>query len=179
MQVMAGVPQGSVLGPVLWDITYDQVLRRHVEEGCRTICFADDTLIVSGAENANTAVARANIQTGLVLNRIRRLGLEVAPQKTEVVCFPGINKIGRVLSIDIDGVWVEAKGSMKYLRVILDDRLTFGPYLDYVESKVAAVSRSLYRITPNLRGPREGRRRLYGSVVLSVILYASPVGVMQ
>lgn len=78
MKVTADVPQGSVLGPVLWDITYDQILQGGTEEDCRVICFADDTLIM-GARDVNTAIARANIQTGLVLNRIRRLGLEVTP----------------------------------------------------------------------------------------------------
>lgn len=92
-----------------------------------------------------------------------------------MVCFPGRNKIDCALSLDVDGVSIETKRSMRYLGVILDDRLSFGVHLDYVEGKVASVSRVLCRVTPNLRGPRESRRRLYGGVVLSVILYAAPI----
>lgn len=64
---------------------------------------------------------------------------------------------------------------MKYLGVILDDRLTFRPHLEYMENKVGTVTRTLHRITPNLRGPGEKRRRLYANIVLSVALYAAPI----
>ncbi|KMQ91059.1 reverse transcriptase [Lasius niger] len=42
-EVRAGVPQGSVLGPLLWNIAFDSVLRLDAEEGCHTVCYADDT----------------------------------------------------------------------------------------------------------------------------------------
>lgn len=169
----AGVPQGSVLGPVLWDIAYDRVLREGTEEGCRVLCFADDTLVMAGAEDVTVVVGRANIQTSLVISRIKRLGLEVAPHKTEVVCFSDRTRIERPLEIEVDGVKVDVKKSMRYLGVILDNKLSFGMHLDYVEKKVASISRALCRITLNLRGPRESRKKLYGGVILSVILYAA------
>lgn len=174
-QMLAGVPQGSVLGPMLWNIAFDEVLRGSLEEGCRIICYADDTLVLACADRVDAAVARANIQTGLVLNRIQRLGLTVAAHKTETVCFPGKRKLDRSPTLDIGGVPVLAGSTMKYLGMVLDNRLTFRPHLEATEKKVGAVSRALCRITPNLRGPREVRRRLYANVILSVALYAAPV----
>jgi len=88
---------------LLWNIAYDEILRREVEDGCRTICYADDTLVLATADEVNVAMARANVQTCLILNRIKRLGLVVAAQKTEVVCFPGRNKLPRPPVLDING----------------------------------------------------------------------------
>lgn len=173
--MIAGVPQGSVLGPTLWNIAYDVILRGLMEDGCRVLCYADDTLVLAEAEEVSVAIARANVQTGLVLSNIKRLGLEIAVQKTEIVCFVGRRKLDRLPVLEIDGVRIESKRQMKYLGVILDDKLSYVPHLDYLEGRVSKVVRAIYRITPNLRGSSERRKRLYANIVLAVIMYASPV----
>lgn len=173
--MLAGVPQGSVLGPILWNITYDEVLTGICEKDCRTIGYADDTLVLSEADKINEAVARANIQTGLILNKIKRLGLTIAAQKTEVLYFMGKQRMVRTPVIDVEGTQVMAGKRMKYLGVILDDRMSFSPHLEYIENKVGTVTRTLHRIIPNLRGPGEGRRRLYANIIFSVALYAAPI----
>jgi hypothetical protein len=42
------VPQGSVLGPILWITAYDRVLRCPRPLGTEVICYADDTLVLAG-----------------------------------------------------------------------------------------------------------------------------------
>jgi hypothetical protein len=43
-----GVPQGSVLGPILWIMAYDSVLRCPMLPGTGLVCYADDTLVLAG-----------------------------------------------------------------------------------------------------------------------------------
>lgn len=45
--VTGGVPQSSVLGPILWNVFYDDVLRMEVPEGIEFIRFADDLALVT------------------------------------------------------------------------------------------------------------------------------------
>ncbi|KAL7304664.1 hypothetical protein TKK_0002910 [Trichogramma kaykai] len=47
--ITAGVPQGSVLGPILWNVMYDSILRLKLEEGVRIVGFADDIAVVAVA----------------------------------------------------------------------------------------------------------------------------------
>jgi hypothetical protein len=47
--VERGVPQGSVLGPILWITAYDRVLRCPRPLGTEVICYADDTLVLAGS----------------------------------------------------------------------------------------------------------------------------------
>lgn len=41
-KVVCGVPQGSVLGPILWDLAYDEILKVRLPPGCTLTCYADD-----------------------------------------------------------------------------------------------------------------------------------------
>lgn len=50
MGLSCGIPQGSVLRPLLWNIAYDAVLRHLMPRGAITIDFIEDTLIV-GKDN--------------------------------------------------------------------------------------------------------------------------------
>jgi len=70
---------------------------------------------------------------------------------------------------------IQLKDSMKYLDVMLDSRWSFKSHFQYVENKIAKVTKALSRLMPNLRGPGEKKRRLYAGVLTSVSMYAAPV----
>lgn len=173
--VTSGVPQGSILGPLLWNLSFDSVLQEGVEAGCQIVCYADDTLVLASADTILTATRRVNLQTALVVNRIRRLGLLVAAAKTEAVLFYGKSKPLVLPLVQVAGESIQTKDSMKYLGIILDSRLSFKPHFEYVERKASMVTRALGRLMPNLRGPGETKRRLYASVLQSIVLYGAPV----
>lgn len=49
-QIFGGVPQGSVLGPLLWLIAFDDVLRLNLPDGVEIIAYADDLAILIAAK---------------------------------------------------------------------------------------------------------------------------------
>lgn len=177
MEVVRGVPQGSVLGLLLWILVYDRVLKMEREEGCEIIGYADDTIILVEENTYEEAKIKASMQTERVIQEIRSLRLKVATEKTEVIVFYG-RRGKRPLEEDsmrIERTEIKIGRRMKYLGVILDSGLKFEEHFRYVEEKVAKVKRALGRLMPNLRGPSEGKRRLYGNIVQLVVMYGAPV----
>lgn len=47
--VYAGVPQGSVIGPFLWNVVFDDIVRRHDNDRVRFVAFANDLAILVSA----------------------------------------------------------------------------------------------------------------------------------
>jgi len=87
--IECGVPQSLVLGPFLWNLAYDHVLRSALHPGSSVVCYADDTLVLAGKQEWGEATTRAEIALENVVRSIRVLGLEVVARKTEAVFFHG------------------------------------------------------------------------------------------
>lgn len=174
-KVHAGVPQGLVLGLLLWNHTYDLILEAYLQPQCTAVCYADDTLILASGNISQLASWRATASAAVVINRILGLGLNVAPQKTTATLFYRGHKILPPVTVNILDEPIVTGDTFKYLGIMFDRRLTFKSHFLYMEEKAARVKRQLWKIMPNLRSLSETKRRLYVNVIHSVLLYAAPV----
>lgn len=174
--VESGVPQGSVLGPLLWDIGFDWLLRGTLLRETSVICYADDTLLIARGRDFREVASLASAGGSLVAGRIRRLGLKVALHKTEAVFFHGPRqRLPQDAHIFVDGVRIEVRTQMKYLGLVLDSRWRFGPHFRGLSSRLLKTADSLSWLLPNLGGPRERCRRLYAGILKSMALYGAPI----
>lgn len=173
-KINSGVPQGSVLGPTLWNVLYDGLLRLEQPEGVTLIGFADDVAMVVVAKGEEILMNTANIALQRVSNWMEGKGLQLAPEKTEAALLTTKRKIAPIC-FNIQGTIVSPSRAIKYLGVWLDTKLTFSEQVEKTTQKVEKTIAALASLMPNIGGPRASKRRLLSCVVHSQLLYAAPV----
>lgn len=168
--VTGGVPQGSVLGPLLWNIMYDDLLRLKLPLGAEMVAFADDVGLVIVAKHLEE-VQRIFVEAyDQVQQWMHSVGLKLADQKTEAVLFSSRKKLEAV-TLDVGEGSITSQPAIRYLGVMLDSRVSFKQHVEKTTVKARRVATALGRLMPNIGGPRQGRRKLLASVVTSILTY--------
>jgi len=172
--VTCGVPQGSVLGPALWNAFYDRLLDTEMPSGVQLVAFADDLCVLGIARKGEAASTLLNPVLEKVSDWMTSNGLKLAPAKTEAVVLTRKNVYDEP-ELFVEGHAIPIKPSMRYLGVELDTRLSFTKHVQQASLKASQSALAIGRLMPNIGGPSQSKRALLGSVANSKMLYASPV----
>lgn len=174
MRITSGVPQGSVIGPTIWNLLYDDILLTEMPAGITLVGFADDIAMTAIAKSELLLVNLANRGLERVANSMDNLSLELAPQKTEAVLLTKRRKLTPI-TFNLKGTTIALSKAVKYLGVWLDTKLSFVEHVNQTIIKVEKTTTALANLMPNIGGPRASKRKILSSVAHSQVLYGAPI----
>lgn len=119
--VRRGVPQGSVLGPLLF-ILYTTDFGSRASGRC--ILYADDTTLLDTAPDYPTLTATVEDSVRGASDWFTANGLRANPGKTQTIRFQTRGSHGE---------------SIKLLGIVIDDILSWRPHIAYISGKLASV----------------------------------------
>lgn len=91
-QIPGEVPQRSVLGPTLWNILYDGILRIKLPEGAPTLTYANDLALVLTAKTEDKLMEAENKSLTRIWQWLRSKKLQISSEKSKTVLVIGKKK---------------------------------------------------------------------------------------
>uniref|UniRef100_A0A8C1JD21 Reverse transcriptase domain-containing protein n=1 Tax=Cyprinus carpio TaxID=7962 RepID=A0A8C1JD21_CYPCA len=122
-----GVPQGSVLGPLLFSLYINDLPQQC--EGIQVQMYADDTVIFTYAKTAESAAEKLKAATEKITQWLEQSCLSLNISKTKGFFFSKTNVKPPDVDICINGEKIEIVNEFNYLGIILDSNLSFKKHI--------------------------------------------------
>ena len=172
LPITCGVPQGSILGPLLFLIYVNDLAL--VSKYAATILFADDTNLIYKGKTYEDIKTCIDNDLPKISNWFKANKLALNETKTNYVIFHLKNKKPPgSFSITLNNVELERLSYTKFLGVLIHENLTWNQHVNYISARVSKATGLLSKLKHYL--PKYALLVIYNLLCLSHLSYAITV----
>jgi hypothetical protein len=171
----SGVPQGTVLGPILYNAATAWLKDLKLSEGAVTILFADDLLYVKRLASADDEKCMQE-DCDTIFHNYQQESLLINGGKTALL-LASLSPTGALplqAPLSVGGIQVTQVDSLKYLGVLFDDRLTFTKHAIATSAKARRMLGAVGGVLRKWHLSKE-LQKIYTCCIRPVVAYACAV----
>jgi hypothetical protein len=170
LPVSVGVPQGSILGPLLFVVYVNDLPSLNLQS--KVVLYADDTVLYYSSKYAKDLEDKLNADLVVLSRWLYDNLLTLNISKCKFVLFGSNQRLKKVqdINIRVDQQEIENAESFNYLGVIVKQNMCWADHVDSLCTKVAQRIGTINRVRKLL--PLHARLTLYNSLVSPLFSYA-------
>ena len=170
LPVSYGVPQGSILGPILFIVMIADMPKRVLGNmgNAKTTGYADDSTVYTHAKNAKLMKKELEILANRMTSYCQSSGLILNSDKTQLLVSPKQD-----FQIEIGQNVIKASSKITLLGVDFDTNFTTIPYLHKLASEANTRASLIYRLSFSM--PPHVLATLANGLLMGKILASCPV----
>ena len=147
LDMTCGVPQYSVLGPIMFIVYINDIC--NVSDVVECVLFADDTNIFCSERNLTDLQLTLNRELGKIVVWFSVIKLSLNLSKTNYILFRN-RSADTYLNICVNTINVKKVQSSKCIGIIIDENVNWKPHIQLVKSKLSKTLYIIYKASNSL-----------------------------